>query len=172
VEGLLRPGADVLIVVDREPGKFLFATWRNVSILVWTAQVEAGAVLRLRVALARLMQLYPNGRSCVTVACSGLILRKDYEARSPLIELMRRSATQLACLGILAEATGFERSALLGFHTNLRIASNGSCEMAFLNGVEDLAAWMPERHAKTGVELDPYRLADVVRQAIEEAKAT
>jgi hypothetical protein len=41
--------------------------------------------------------------------------------------------------------------------------------MGFLDSVEELARWFPERHRKTGVDLDPARLIAIVNEAVEVA---
>jgi hypothetical protein len=158
-----------LAILDREPGRFLFAAWQNVSILVWVAQADAAAVSRLKAALAGFIAEHPGGRSCVTVVGAGVPLPTDDEARARFVELLKRSAGHLACLAVVAEGKGFERSGLLGFHTNLRMAAAEPSEFGFLGSVEELARWLPPRHRKTGTALPPEELAAAVRRAIDEA---
>jgi hypothetical protein len=160
---------DALVILDREPAKFLFAAWRNVSILVWLAQADAPAVVRLNKAVAKVAAEYPNARSCVTVVSAGVPIPTDGEARARFVELLQRSAGQLACLAIIAEGKGFERSALLSFHTRIRLAATASSEMGFFEGIDGLESWLPERHRRTGIVLDPARLREVVQQAIDAA---
>ncbi len=137
---MIRPGTNAapdmsLTILDREPRRFLFAAWQNVSILVWLAQADAATVARLKAALAGFVADHPGGRSCVTVVGSGVPLPTDEEARARFVEMLKRSAGHLACLAVIAEGKGFERSALLGFHTNLRIASAETSDFGFLASV-------------------------------------
>lgn len=158
-----------LVVLDREPKKFLFGAWYNVSIPVWVGQADAAAVARLQVAAAKLAAEYPEARSCVTVINPGLPLPTDDEARARFIGILSRSAQQLANFAVVVLGTGFERSAVLAYHTNVHFASSGSCEMGFLDSIEGLARWLPERHRKTGIDLDPARLIAIVKEAVEVA---
>jgi hypothetical protein len=146
-----------LVILDREPEKFLFAAWQNVSILV------------LKEALTDFVAAHPEGRSCVTVVGERVALPTDPDARVRFIDLLKRSAGQLACLAVVAESTGFARSALLSFHTSMHLAATGPSELGFLGSVDELTSWLPERHRKTGTVLDPSELGDAVRQAIDEA---
>ena len=159
-----------LVVLDREPGRFLFAAWQNVSILIWLAQADAHGAARLKDTVAKLTAEYPNARSCVTIVGAGVPIPTDDEARARFVALLQRSAGQLACLAVVAEGKGFERSALLSFYTSMRLATTTSSEMAFLHDVDELEKWLPAHHRKTGVVLDPAQLGAAVRQAIAESK--
>jgi hypothetical protein len=166
----LPPRDKGLVVLDREPGRFLFGAWQNVSIVVWAAQMDTPAIVRLRDATAKVIAEYPTGRSCVTVVNDGVPLPTDEAARSRLVDLLKRAAGQLTALAVVAgQRTGFERSAFLSFHTNLRIATSNSSEIAVLETFEELARWLPERHARTGVILDPVALVDIVRHAVDQS---
>jgi hypothetical protein len=158
-----------LVILDREPGKFLFAAWQNVSILVWVAQADAAATIRLKQAVAKLALEYPDARSAVTVVGAGVPIPTDDDARARFVDLLRRAAGQLVCLAVLAEGKGFERSALLAFHTSIRLASTAGSEMAFFEDVGSLARWLAEHHRRSGTVLEPITIGDAVKQAIEEA---
>jgi hypothetical protein len=154
-----------LIVLDSDPGRFLFAAWLNVSVLVWIAQVDEAAAARLKAATSNLSAEYPQGRSCVSVIKPGLPFPAE-GARARFIEVLNRSGAGLANLAVVILGQGFERSAHFSYHTSVRLASTGTSEVGFLGSIEELTAWLPERHRVTGIALDPEELSRAVKQAL------
>src|SRR5579864_5340576 len=69
----LSTNRDDLVVLDLEPGAFLFGYWKNVTILVWAARADASTVARLGRALAGIAPT-SGGRSAVSVLEEGLPL--------------------------------------------------------------------------------------------------
>src|SRR5262245_35391445 len=65
---LLTNGA---LVLDEEPGAFVFGTWRNVMVLVWHKQATADALVRLSRVVEKVRAEYPSGRSSVHVVIGG-----------------------------------------------------------------------------------------------------
>lgn len=160
-----------LVILDHDPGRFLFGAFQNVSILVWVAKADAAGMTRLVLATSKIAAEYPGGRSSVTVIGAGVPLPSDDDTQARLIQILRRSAGELACLAILTEGKGFARSARLSFHTKMQLASTGTYEMGFLDGIDELEQWLPKRHLKTGTAVDSSHLGDAVRQAIRAATA-
>jgi hypothetical protein len=155
-----------LVVLDSEPGKFLFSAWLNVVILVWVAQADQLAVIRLKDATSSLATEYPRGRSCVSVITPGLPFPAD-GARAGFIEVLKRSGAGLANFAVVVLGEGFERSALISYHTSMGLTSTGTGQVGFLRSIEDLADWLPRRHRGTGVALDPEQLSAMVERAIQ-----
>lgn len=159
---------DTLFVVDQEPRKFLFGTWKNVVVLAWAAQADETVIGRLKVSLARIARLRPGPRSCISLIAAGLPMPTD-EARAGILDLMNANGVQVGCLAVVIKGTGFQRSALHSAHTGMHLASTKSFEMIVLDCVEDLAGWLLPRHEKTGVALDAKRLVAIANQASDGA---
>ncbi|HEY3593259.1 MAG TPA: hypothetical protein VGL13_05275 [Polyangiaceae bacterium] len=156
-----------LKVLDREPGKFLFGQWKNVTILAWAGRAGAEDIQRLVRALKGLVGQYPKGRSTVSVIAEGLPLPTD-EARARLADLFSAKSDELACLAVVVQGSGFATSALRSAHTNMRNASSRSYEMAVVGTIEELGVWLPPRHAaRTGEKLDKKTLAEVLERAMK-----
>jgi hypothetical protein len=155
---------------DRAPGEFCFARWKNVVVQAWAAQANAVSIARLRQTLSRVAG--SGVRSSISVIADGLPPPTP-EARAGFIDLMNSGANEIACLAIVVQGTGFASSALRSAVTGMRVATMRTYEMAILSSVEELGPWLPPRHLmKTGVELDPARLCEVVRDVTQKAVST
>jgi hypothetical protein len=165
----LASSADEFVVLDNEPRAFLFACWKNVTILAWAARADAGVVARLKRALARVVGSHPGGRSTVSVIAEGLPPPTD-EARAGFVELMNEHAGDLACVAVVVQGDGFSSSVLRSVHTGMRFQAPRSYEMGLLGSIEELEQWLPSRHVKTGVTLEPRELGGVVKRALQAAK--
>ncbi|HEY4016904.1 MAG TPA: hypothetical protein VGM06_26405 [Polyangiaceae bacterium] len=148
-------------ILDREPGKFCFARWKNVVMQAWAAQADAADLARLRQTLTR-----GGGfgiRSSITIVADRLPPPTE-AARLAFIELVNNGAKEIVCLAIIVHGTGFASSALRSSITSIRIATGRAFEMTVLASVDELGPWLPPRHVeRTGVEIDAVRLCDVVR---------
>jgi hypothetical protein len=166
----LDAGSEETEILDREPGKFCFARWTNVVVQAWAAQADAAAIARLRQALTRAGGL--GVRSSISVIAEGLPPPTE-EARAGFIELMNSGAKEIVCLAVIVNGTGFASSALRSSLTGMRVATTRTYEMAVMGSVDELGPWLPPRHvAKTGVEIDPVRLCDFVRDVAHKAAST
>jgi hypothetical protein len=155
-----------LVVLDLEPGAFLFGYWKNVTILIWAARADASTIARLGRALAGVASP-PGGRSAVSVLVEGLPL-PSAEARAAIVDVINQRAQNLACLGVVVSGSGFASSALISAHTDIRAKSTGSYEMGLLGSIEELAAWLPPLHLqRTLVKLEPAELANRVQRALD-----
>jgi hypothetical protein len=155
-----------LVVLDFEPGAFLFGHWKNVTILVWAARADASTIARLGRALAGIASP-PGGRSAVSVLVEGLPL-PSAETRAAIVDVINNRAQHLACLGVVVNGSGFASSALMSAHTDIRAKSTGSYEMGLLGSIEELATWLPPLHLqRTLVKIEPAELADRVRRALD-----
>jgi hypothetical protein len=154
-----------LVVLDHEPGAFLFGHWKNIAILAWAAQANASTIARLKHALSRVVS-HPGGRSTISVIAEGLPLPTQ-EARAGLVDLVNQGAG-LACLAVVVNGTGFGSSALISAHTEMRNKSKRTYEMGVLGSVEELKVWLPPLHLRrTNVRIEPEQIGDNVHRAFD-----
>lgn len=157
-------GSDELRILDREPRKFAFAQWRNVTLLAWAAQADAPEIERLRRVLPTVVGRHPGGRSTVSVIAAGLP-PPTQAARELIIEILNENANDLACVAVVVSGSGFSSSALRSVHTGLRFVTPRSYDMIVLTSVDELGTGLVPRHAaKTGTVLEPAKLVEVVKR--------
>jgi hypothetical protein len=156
--------SDELRILDREPRKFAFAQWRNITLLAWAAQADAAEIERLKRALPTVVGHYPGGRSTVSVIAEGLP-PPTQAAREKIVEILNANASDLACVAVVVAGSGFSSSALRSVHTGLRFVTPRSYEMMVLGSVDEVGPRLAPSHAKkTGVVIEPAKLVEVVRQ--------
>jgi hypothetical protein len=171
-EGSGRPeaGADLArrlrlgepVVLDSEPGAFIFGAWKNVFVGIWESQARLPAVERMVRATNALNDLYPAGRSTIHIVVDGAGLPAA-DVRAHFAGTLKKNAGQLACVGVVVGGTGFWTSALRSFVTGLRWLAPRSFDFRLSGTIEELAQWLPAEHTKrTGVEIDPRRLVQVL----------
>jgi hypothetical protein len=150
------------VVLDTEPGAFIFGAWKNVFIGVWESQATMPAVDRMFRATMLLNELHPMGRSTIHVVAHGAALPAS-DVRAHFANVLKKNAENLACVGVVVVGTGFWTSALRSFVTGLRWLAPRSFELRMNGSVQELAKWLPAEHARrTGVELDKRRLIQVI----------
>jgi hypothetical protein len=153
---------DQPIVLDTEPGAFLFGSWKNVFIGIWESQATMPAVDRMLRATIGLNDLCPMGRSTIHVVAEGAKLPTT-EVRAHFSSVLKKNAENLACVAVVVVGTGFWTSALRSFVTSLRWLAPRSFAFRMNGTVEEVAKWLPAEHAqRTGVELDRKRLVQVI----------
>ena len=159
---LLRRRPDEPIVLDSEPGAFIFGAWKNVFVGVWESQATTPAVDRMVRATAVLNEIYPAGRSTIHYVSHGANL-PTAEVRGHFVDALNNNAENLACVAVVVVGTGFWTSALRSFVTGLRWLAPRSFDFRMNGSSEEVAKWLPDVHAKrTGVELDRRRLVQVI----------
>ncbi|HZU83852.1 MAG TPA: hypothetical protein VE987_13085 [Polyangiaceae bacterium] len=157
--------ASEFLVIDSEPGHFVFGAWKNVFVAVWKAQATGNAVERLASAIESMAAMRPGKRSNVHVIASGAALPTT-EARAGFVKLMNRNREALACVAVVIGGVGFWSSALWSAMTALRMLAPRSFDFRLVGTLEELAAWLPAAHeSKTGVRIDPEELRAVLRAA-------
>jgi hypothetical protein len=150
------------VVLDTEPGAFIFGSWRNVFVGVWESQATMPAVERMVRATNMLNDLHPAGRSTIHIVSNGAGLPTT-DVRAHFVDALKKNAGQLACVAVVVGGTGFWTSALRSFVTGLRWLAPRSFDFRLNATVEEVTRWLPAEHAKrTGVVLEPRRLAQVV----------
>jgi hypothetical protein len=157
-----RRNLDQPIVLDSEPGAFIFGGWKNVFVGIWESQATKPAVDRMIRATTTLNDLHPMGRSTIHVVAHGAGLPTT-EVRAHFVKALKMNADKLACVAVVVVGTGFWTSALRSFVTGLRWLAPRSFDFRMNSSIEDVAKWLPAEHARrTGVELDRRRLVHVI----------
>ncbi len=165
-----------LTVLDAEPGHFLFAAWKNVSIFIWRAQATGMAVLRLARATDPVYAAHPEGVSNIHVVPAGTDL-PTAEAQREMLALMKSRADRRACMVVVLGGSGFWASALRSFITSVRFVSPRSHALTILGSLEQAAFWLPRPHfERSGVWLERAELLaallSVERQSELDARST
>jgi len=153
---------DEPVVLDTEPGAFIFGSWKNVFVGVWESQATLPAVERMVRATNVLNDLHPDGRSTIHIVAHGAGL-PTADVRAHFVGALKNNAGKLACVAVVVGGTGFWTSALRSFVTGLRWLAPRSFDFRMSTTIEDVAKWLPAEHGKrTGVDLDPRRLVQVL----------
>jgi hypothetical protein len=159
-----RARADEAIVLDAEPGAFLFGYWKNVFVGVWESQATMPAVERMVRAINILNDQTPTGRSTIHIVADGASL-PNADVRAHFVEALKTNAAQLACVSVIVGGTGFWTSALRSFVTGLRWLAPRSFAFRMNGSIDEMAKWLPVEHnQRTGIDLDPRRLVQVLEQ--------
>ena len=157
-----RTRADESIVLDSEPGAFIFGSWKNVFIGIWESQATMAAVDRMVKATDTMTELHPTGRSTIHIVVHGAGL-PSADVRTHFVDVLKKNADQIACVAVVVGGTGFWTSALRSFVTGLRWLAPRTFHFRLFSTIEDLARWLPDEHNKrTGIEIDPLQLVKVV----------
>jgi hypothetical protein len=150
------------VVLDTEPGAFLFGSWKNVFVGVWESQATIPAVERMVRATNVVNDLCPGGRSTIHIVANGAGLPMA-DVRTDFVNALKKNAGQLACVAVVVGGTGFWTSALRSFVTGLRWLAPRSFDFRMSTTIEEVGQWLPAEHGKrTGVDLDPRRLVQVL----------
>jgi hypothetical protein len=153
------------VVLDEEPGAFVFGTLKNVMVIVWHKQATAEALVRLSQVVAEVRAEYPQGRSSVHVVVQGAAPPTD-EAQEAFVRLA--SDPHLVCLGVVFLGSGFWASALRANSTRMAVQSGGKAILRHHETIEELAEWVPEEHLKrTGVGVRGDALVAVTKAFAE-----
>ena len=84
---------DEPIVLDSEPGAFIFGSWRNVFIGIWESQATMAAVDRMVKATDAMSELHPTGRSTIHIVVHGAGL-PSAEVRAHFVDVLKKNADQ------------------------------------------------------------------------------
>jgi len=138
-----------LVVLDHEPGAFVFAALKNVMVLVWHKQADADALARLGRAVEKVRAEYPRGRSSVHVVVRGAA-PPTVEAQDAFVRLA--ADPHIACLAVVFLGSGFWASGLRSNSTRITKQAGGKFVFRHHETIEELEAWLPDEHEKrTGV---------------------
>jgi hypothetical protein len=149
-------------MVVTEPQILHYCAWQNVSIGVWVGQATTAAVKAIVPVAGHLSRSYPTGHSSIA-----FILDKLPAPAPEANELMARifgRGSELSCVAIVLEGTGFWASGLRSMIANMHRAARGSMRVRIATSIEDVLGWFPSEHARlTGIALDTPTLRSAMQ---------
>lgn len=163
-------------MIDAQPDVFTFCTWGNVNVHVWWAPLVESVVERLgafsnativrsRAPLHGSTHGQPAGMSFVHIVTDSVGV-PDPQTRSAILALGKRFENDVGPTAVVVGGEGFWASALRGAITGLWLAVPKSMPMRMCGSVEEVAAWLPARHAESnGVAIDADELIGVLHEA-------
>lgn len=155
-----------LVLVHDEPGQHAFYTWQNIMITCWSQRATGPAIEKVAHYRELMDREHPEGVSVIYLIADQAGLPTP-EARTGVKELMARFSKKRACLAILIQGEGFWASAMRGVITGVRMLVPLNFPMQIFGRVNELAAWLPERHAhQTGVYVAPTELGVVLERLV------
>jgi len=155
------------LILDEEPGWFLFGSYLNTSVVVWRRQANEEALRRFGLAIEGLQAKYPAGRSSIQVVVEGT-RPATAGAQRAFAGLMSHS--QLACAAAVYLGSGFWASTLLSSITTIAMRAARQLEFRQHRTIEELD-WLAEKHSElTGVRLRSERLVAVVHAFLRESE--
>lgn len=147
-----------------ERGHVSYSLYQNISIAVWVGQATLRAVQGVQEVTKQMIARFPRGHSSVGFVLDGLpaptadaqaLLTKSFEKRS-----------QLMVTAIILEGSGFWASGLRGMLNNSHRDANSDAALKIVTHLDPLVGWFAEEHAaRTGVEIAPMQLRDMLRLA-------
>jgi hypothetical protein len=137
---------------------------QNVSIIVWVGHATVPAVLCVQEATKTMIMRFPSGHSSVSFVLDGVgvptpeaqvLLQRSFAARS-----------QINVTAIVLEGSGFWASGLRGMISNSHREAQAKSALKIMTSIDSLVGWFCEEHGvRTGVELAPMALRDVLQHA-------
>jgi hypothetical protein len=156
-----------LIVLDSEPGQFVFGAYHNVAVCAWAAQANTIAVSRLGHAVGSICRTHTEGVSMLHMIMDGSGVPAP-EARDALVALASARAERVASIAVAVLGSGFWASAMRSFVTGVRIACPRGFELGIHASVGEAVAWLPSGHAqRTGVYLSTSGLTAMAGSACD-----
>jgi hypothetical protein len=155
-----------LVHLHTEPGQHAFYTWQNIMITCWSQRATGPAIEKVAHYREQLDRAHPEGVSVIYLIANEAGLPTP-EARAGVKDLMTRFSKKRACLAILIQGEGFWASAMRAVVTGVRMLVPLNFPMQIFGRVNELAAWLPERHAQqTGVRVAPAELGVVLERLL------
>jgi hypothetical protein len=160
---------DELVLLRIEPQVYCYFALRNVTLAVWVGQASLPSLHAMGAISRDMVSRHPEGHSSV-VFILDKIPAPSQEA-SDLIARAFNKSNGLRCVSVIVEGTGFWGSGMRSMMGNAhRAAAPASSAMLRLNNtVAETVAWLPEEHRRrTGIVLEPERLASALRWVREQ----
>jgi hypothetical protein len=146
--GSLRPSARATLL-DVDPGRFRYSAWNNVSVGVWGDQATLEAAQRVIQVSKWMAQRYPQGHSNVIFVLDGAPAPTP-EANQIFSRVYDDKFSDLSCLGIVIEGSGFWASGIRSAITNQRLSKPGRVRVRVSDDLDALIEWfLPEHSART-----------------------
>ncbi|HEX6240357.1 MAG TPA: hypothetical protein VFZ61_05670 [Polyangiales bacterium] len=151
-----------VLLLDLDPGRFRYSVWRNITIGVWADQATEEAARRI-IALSRSMaRNHAGGHSNVIFVLDGAPPPTP-EANQIFAQIHDQKVSDLVCMGIVVEGSGFWASAIRSSITGVRMSSASGIRMGVSDNVNQLMEWLPAEHSKrTGVNVSASELRPVL----------
>jgi hypothetical protein len=148
--------------VDAAEGVTMFML-ENVAVVIWFQQPTAASVERLDRRIANLRFGQRQAMTMVHLVKVRLQVPDD-ASRTAMLRLMTDNDVKL--MVVVLPGGGFVVSMLRSVITGLRVLMGNRFDFRFDESIDSVAASVPKQHrAKTGVEIDPQRLLDLLRAA-------
>jgi hypothetical protein len=165
-----QPSSD-FVLVDEEPGMFVFATYANVNMFIWSGFATGAITDRLEQHVARQVPMNPYGLSTVHVM-TDTAGPPTPEARRGFAETGRRWEKSIIAVSLVIEREGFWGSALRSAVTGIQMLLRRADYPIHVHAsIAETAAWLPSKHlARSGVKLDPSELLRALQGARSYAK--
>jgi hypothetical protein len=142
---------------------FVMATWKNITIHVWTVQATPALVDTLDRLTASYIGGHPEGISAVHIIAKNAPL-PDADVRERLQQVTKRYATRVACVCHVVEGSGFWAGAHQAFLSGLHWLTRGSFRLHICSDIPAAARWLPGPHGQgTNVVIGIAELEEVLR---------
>jgi hypothetical protein len=156
-------------LLDCDPGRFRYSSWRNLTIGVWANQATGEAAQRIQ-NISRLMgRNHPRGHSSVVFVLDGAPPPTP-EASAIFSKMYDTKRSGIVCMGIVVEGGGFWASAIRSSITGLRMSQPGGLRMGVSDTLDQVLDWFPAEHSqRTGVPMSALELRTALLTAREVA---
>src|SRR5688572_27553194 len=151
-----------VLLLDLDPGRFRYSVWRNITVGVWADQATGEAARRI-IAISRSMaKNHTGGHSNIIFVLDGAPPPTP-EANQIFAQVHDQKVSDLVCMGIVVEGSGFWASAIRSAITGVRMSSASGIRMGVSDNVNQLMEWLPAEHSKrTGVTVTATELRPVL----------
>lgn len=159
-----------VVASETVAGVYASYAWLNVAIIIWfgPATIESVAVFERGCKAGR--ELFPQGMSSIHIMVPGGRSLPSSEARSELIRVFREYAPQSAANAVIIPGTGFWAGAMRSLITALCVLARTTTSPHVFADASEVSEWLPPVHfARTGVQLNPHRLSEVLQQISRDA---
>jgi hypothetical protein len=164
------PATDITRVLIDEPERLLVHAWKNVIIFIWLGDAPAELMRKL----GPVFEAYAReaGTLSVVSLVGNVAELPDESRRQAYKEFLLAYGARFSQLVVVLERAGFVGSAIRGLMTGLLLMSRQQHAIHVVSTLEEVAAWLPAKHAATtGVVLDARELINVLQRARAEGMA-
>jgi hypothetical protein len=152
----MRPANATLL--DCDPGRFRYSAWNNITVGVWADQATLEAAQRVIRISKWMTSRFPQGHSNIIFVLDGAPAPTP-EATKIFSKVYDEKFSDLACMGIVIEGTGFWASAMRSMITGQRLHAPGNVRVRVCEGIDPLLEWLlPEHYARTRTRFQPQEI--------------
>jgi predicted nucleic acid-binding Zn ribbon protein len=154
------------LLLASKKGEYGFYRWHNVAINVWASQPTSSAIQVMSELTERSLTECPGGIASIHWLDEGVAL-PTAEVRVALSELARRYETQVLCVGVMLQGSGFWASATRSALTGIMLLAPRTFFLRFFSEASELVAYIVRELAqRKGAVTDAERLTAVLDQAL------